>query len=234
MTELPHSEKPRFLGPPVDVQGRLRKRKLPLGNAESLTAMSQDYSFFTPGPAFLYGLLSDGTLIDYVNEMGEDVPFFVYKFNKPVFEGLHTPNGDADWNHVLFAVPQEFWESFSGFMCSVVMSIRAQGTVIRWGLQELLVLDPLCVDKTVVLDANMKRLTIGAFCPYGNQYKSYFEPGEPEDTPPRFRLHPPDDAMEVFSKAHFAGRNPLNAKESFLRRKAQEAQSNEDPNGSST
>lgn len=228
MDRLPHSEKPKFLGPPVDAQGRLRKRKLPLDRAESLWAMREDYAFFTPAPAFLYGLLGDSHLIDFINEMEEDVPFFVHKFNKPVFSGLHTPQGDADWNHVVFAVPLPFWDAYSGFMASVVMSIREEQTVLRWGLQELTVLDPLCVDKTVICDADMKRIEIGAFCPYGNRYKGYFEPGEHPDAPPQFKLHKPDDAMQVFSTAHFTGRNPLNAKENFLRRKAQqEAQADE-------
>lgn len=223
MERLPLSEKAKFTGAPVDAQGRLIKTRLPTRQAESLTAMNEDYAFFTLAPSYLYGMLGDGILIDFINDGQEDCPFHLHKFNRPVFSGLHTPQGDADWNHVLFAIPRPFWEPLTDFLCSITMSLREQDLIVRYGMQELVVLDPLRVDKTVVCDTQMDRLTIGAFCPYGNKYKGYFvtDPQVP-DAAPKFRLHHPTDDMQVFARAHFQGRNPINAKESFLWRKSQE------------
>lgn len=212
----------KYLGPLVDERGFVPKIKIPLDRAESLAVMQQDFVFFTPAALYVKGGFTDAPLIDHMVEMGEDVPLYHYKFNRPLFKGLESRSGDKAWNHVLWAVPIPFWEAFSNFVASLTIADRDTNSVMRYGVQELEILDPVAVDKLTVLGVALPRVTVYAFHLYGSRFRAHFVSGNDLYLqPPALTCYLPNADMSVYAEAWFAGRNPIMARELFLSRQKQ-------------
>lgn len=215
--EQPVDQSPIFLGPPVDARGVIRKRPLPIGHAESLRAMAADFTFFTPAALYLHGKFGDAPLIDYMAELGEDVPLYYHRFDRPVFAGLETASGDADWNHVLWAVRREYWRSLLDFICSLTIAVCAERSTYRYGQQLFAIVDPIAADRSPIVHVRAERALVSTFGIYSNRYLAAFQPG-PGLGPPRLRFADPDPADRAAARAYFAGKNPLDAREHHQRR----------------
>jgi hypothetical protein len=213
---MDHPFKLPFSGPVVDHRGIVRKYKLPIGQAESLEAMTEEYVFFTIAPLYLRGNFRDAMLVDYMMSMGEEVKFYYYKFNKPIFKGLETSLYDRDWNHVLWAIGQEWWDSFQDFCCSLTVALRDQNWLVRFGVQEARIIDPLALDKAGMIRHDLPKPGIALLGVYGNKDQFAFEIGEPLTSLPTLKRLPPEEDMRVFAKALFEGQNPLNARELYI------------------
>jgi len=213
---MPAPESGKFVGPMVDARGIIKKRRFPLGNAESLAVLQADWAFFTPAVLYLHGRFSDAYLIDYMFDLQEDVPLFFYKFQAPLFNGLHSSNGSKDWNHAVWAVPLEYWQSLLDFICSVSIANRDDQNLWRFGLQELTILDPVRVERASILTPDLPLVAVGAFGMYGSAGQAYFQQNLANPfIPPRLTFHKPDAQDKVFAKAYFDGKNPINARDVF-------------------
>lgn len=212
----PVNQSPLFLGPPVDPQGRIVKRPLRFGAAKALHELRDQYRFFTPAALYLHGQFQDTFLIDYMFELGEDVPLAYHRFNVPLFAGLETAHGDRDWNHVLWAVPLPYWETLSDFLCSLTVSCRDTAAVLRYGEQRFFVADPLAADVAVVLRPGAPLVAISAFGIYGNRGIAAFQRGPTVYDRHRFMRRPADPADVAYATAHLAGANPIEARAQFL------------------
>lgn len=226
MDHDPLEETPKFVGPVVDQRGIVRKYRMPVSKAESLLALNDEYAFFTPAALYLHGSFVEGMWVDYMYEMQADVPLYFQKFARPIFRGLATRDRDPSWNHVLWAVTRDYWDSVVNFLCSLSLVDRETQTVVRYGLQELNVLDPLAIDKAGLIREDLPLLPIGVFGVYGNKTKVAYEPGvNPLLDLPKLQFHKPDEDMQVFANAYFSGRNPINEREQFLHKKLTEGNS---------
>lgn len=212
---VPYPQSPQYRGPAVDSRGRLAKRSLRLGAAESLLALQAEYSFFTPAALYLHGMFSDAPLIEHVAALGRDLPLYYHRFARPLFRGLEARDGDADWNAALWAVRWEDWPGLLDHLCGLTVVDPARGRVVRYGQQLFDVADPLVVDRTgLVLPGST--VLVSAFGLYGNAGIAAFVAGS--DGVPALRFFPPGEDMHRFARALLVtGSNPLDARDDYLR-----------------
>ncbi len=197
----------------TDAHGVIQKYPLVLGEARALRSLTSDYVFFTPAILYLSGLFSDAVLIDFMQGVGTEVRFYHHKFQAPIFRGLLTPDGDEDWNYVLWAIRKPFWKAFQDFLCSVTITKPDRRLLVGIGYQELKVLDPLTVDKHRIVTAESSVLGVGAFGLNGNKYIFAFQPSaDPRVTLPLVQRYQPGQGMNAFAEALFAGKNPNDAR----------------------
>lgn len=116
------SESPRA-GRTVDMEGRVDKNEMRLGRTPLLANTLNDLVWFTPAILYLHGAFQDRFLLDFAASFpqGDDVFYGFYRFDRALFAGLGAPDGDEEWNHVLFCVEKHFWEDFKKFMVTIVL-----------------------------------------------------------------------------------------------------------------
>jgi len=198
-----------FKTPETDHGGRLQKHLLPLGRAKSLTELAQDYAFFTPAILYLHGYMTDDPLVDFLHEYQQNVEFFFYRFDRRIFAGLDTSDGDVDWNHAVWAVRREHWEAFKSFYLTVAVAVPDSNYVNKIGRQVLHVIDPLAVDKATLVTGRLPVVEVDAFGVDGSLCRLAFEEGiNPLTNIPRLRKYPPTRTMVDYAKAFFKGDNP--------------------------
>jgi len=155
------------------------KYKVKFEGAGTLTDIP-GYVWFSPAALYLWGKFTDVQLSDIMTR--KDVAVFWYKFDKPIFKGF-TAYGDVAWNHTLWAVAEDKWDRFVDAMLELIMLDRDSKTVFSYALQYLTVLDPLYVDRKVLVDGRAPRTVVGYFAVLTNKYQVAFDklslsPGE--------------------------------------------------------
>lgn len=194
-------------GPEVDPLGRLYKRELPLRGTRSLKQLQAEYAFFTPAILYVLGIVTDQPLLDFLWEYRQPVPFYFRKFRLPLFAGLDI-EGDAAWNHGLWAVEKEHWPVFLDFYCSLKISNRPLRRMFGIGLQELTIIDPVALERQGFVQ-QLPTLRIAAFGVDGNTLRAAFATGsDPLTQPPRLHYYEPGEEARVYAAAHYRGDNP--------------------------
>ncbi len=207
-----------YAGPPVDDRGRVVKHELRVGAATSLASLADEYAFFTPAALYLYGEFYDGPLIDFMCGLGREVRLC---YRKPIFRGLEAGNGDADWNHALWAVRREDYQALADFIVSLTFMVTEEGKVLRFGEQPLMVLDPLALDRSVLWRADLPSVALVGFgvsmaTRAGGGFQVAFRGGTGSLTePPTLRWFGPEPGMVAFASAALTGGNPVNARSDF-------------------
>lgn len=210
-------------GPEVDPLGRLVKYELPLRGASALKQLQTDYAFFTPAILYLLGVVTDQPLLDFLWEYRQPVRFYFRKFRLPLFAGLEV-DGDAGWNHGLWALEREHWPVFADFYCSLKISNRPLKRLFGVGAQLLTVVDPVALERRGFV-TTLPTVTVAAFGVNGNTVRAAFEAGpDPLTSPPRLRYYDPDEEMRVYAAAHHRGDNPEVAAELYRRRNPRDEQ----------
>ncbi len=184
----------------------LPKRLLPVGAAGSLAEMSGDFAFFTPAALYLYAQMTDEPLGDFQHSIGSTESFYHFRFPHPLFSGLTTPCGDADWNHVLWAVERPVWDRFRDFYLSIMLLDPAARTAAQVAYTDVEVLDSLALlsGRPVVRPT----LPVCGFGIDGSECRWAFRPSaDPAKAPPRLVRLPPDAAMVKMANV-YAGRKP--------------------------
>ena len=182
----------------------LPKRLLPVGAAGSLAEMSGDFAFFTPAVLYLYAQMTDEPLGDFQHSVGATEAFYHFRFPHPLFSGLTTPCGDADWNHVLWAVERRLWERFRDFYLSIMLLDPAARTAAQVACTDVEVLDSIAV--TSGRARGRHTLPVCGFGIDGSEGRWAFRPSpDPTRTPPRLVRLPPDPTM-VKMAAVYAGK----------------------------
>lgn len=214
-TDGPRPETTRYLGPPVDANGRIRKYPLPLGNAESLMVMREEFTFFTPAILYLYGRFVDAPLFDCMFELGRDIKLYYHKFDWALFDGLVArSNGNSDWNHALWAVRPDDWDELANFVCSLAWSLRDEKMVFNFGQQDLTIVDPLALERAGYYHPGLPLLPLTAFGLSGNRFRAGLEvPLDPLLARPRLTVLPPTEEMVEYARCYFGGVNPVTARD---------------------
>jgi hypothetical protein len=200
----------------VDARGIVRKLPLQVGQAESLLAMTAEYTFFTPAVLYLYGCFADAILIDLMRELGREVPLYHRRFAHPIFRGLELPDGDADWNHVLWACRPADYEPLSTFLISLTLALSRNRVILCYGEQKLSVVDPLALERKGVYHDGLPWLDIYAFGINGSAGRVAFRQTgrSPAELPRLVRLEA-DGEIRASARALFAGDNPCIARRDY-------------------
>lgn len=219
----PHEHGKRFIGPPVDADGRIEKYELKCGAASKLQDLAGEYAFFTPAILYVHGGFRDGPLIDFMYDLNVEVRFYYKQFRKPIFRGLESrSNGDPAWNFALWAVRSEYFQALNDFLVSLTFTYAEDKTTAGIGEQLVTIPDPLHVDRTFVYDPAMPQLPVTVFGINGSRYRAAMEVSDrPIASPPTLRFYAPDPAMVTFAKALYCGVNPIDARSAHQRRRGE-------------
>lgn len=156
---LPAQQEIVYTGKTEDVTERFKKYPLPVGQASSISEMQADYHFFTPALLYFFGAITDLLWIDLQKTMTSELRLYHRKFYSPVVSGLMGPNGDTDWNHVLWAVTKSQWLDVVRWVTSVMLT-DYDTRLIAFGEQDLQIMDPLAADNA---HAVVPSITVSAF-----------------------------------------------------------------------
>ena len=141
---------------------RVPKAKLEFGQAKSVGRFTDRYQFFTPALLYLYGGLDDRPFVEFMEETGTDLVLASYRFERPIFSGLAAPDGDPSWNHVLFAVEKEHWKKLENYLLSAMLVDRSRNWLCQVGATDLVIADPLVVDRGELYQLDWPLLNIVA------------------------------------------------------------------------
>lgn len=215
---IPHERPPTYLPPRLEVSllpEVLPKRELDVGKARTLGELGM--AFFTPAVLYLHGGFTDRTLVDYVRETGKELDLRYRLFRLPVFRGLHTESGDADWDHALWAVPAEDWPPLRAFLASLAFVDRRRRTFTRVGVQELEVADPLALGRPGVMAALPPTAKVAALGVDSCRGVLGFRTGFATIDRPALSRWPPRPETAAFAEAVFRQADPYKHTDPFLR-----------------
>lgn len=186
---------------------------LPPLAGSSLSEYQKEFVFFTPALLYLYGGFTNNILQDFVAqyEQGSSftVAFFAYQAKQPIFQGLEI-KADMSWNYYLFGVRRIHWLAFESFMLS--LALVNKDLLIRVGLQEIEIADPMLLGRYSVVPTNPPLVTVIGFGVNSTEGAVAFEPGDhPLLDPPKIAFHEPQNDHLVFVKAMRQGENPHDA-----------------------
>jgi len=125
------------------------------GNHNTLSNFPQWVWYTLAAPA-LWGGLDDEVLSAIQQETS--LTYHRKTFDKPIFSGFNSY-----WNHTLWAIEQADWLKLKNEFLSVVKVDTSAEIMIKYGLQELVVFDPVYIDNTVIASINAPTHTIYAF-----------------------------------------------------------------------
>jgi len=197
-------------GEAADSFGRVPKYEFRTGRAATLGEMTGEFAFFTPAVLYLAGGFTDAPLADFCRD-NPGVRFFHKKFDRPIFSGLSTPDGDRDWDSVLWAVRAAFARPLVDFLVSLTLLDDQARSVWGVGLQTLSVVDPLAADNALLYSRLLPPLTVKAFGVNGSRFRAGFVPAPRPTLPPVLRRFGPDPKMQQFAAKLYAGENPMAA-----------------------
>lgn len=208
------------LGPAINADGTLVKYELNLGQAESLSRLAEEYAFFSPALLYLYGRMSDGPLLDFMQSRRENIRLFYKRFRVQIFDGLAVGT-DGAWNHALWAVRLDQWPSLCEALLTVTLAFTETQTLIRYGEQPLTIIDPIAADKSS--PNSISQIKITAFGVLTGQAQILFHQPASPAVRPRPISQPPPPELALEAVAYFAHKNPLNARLNYQNTQKQEA-----------
>lgn len=199
------------------------KYEMKFSAASGLHEFSERYKFFSPAPLYIYGRFDDGPIMQFMVEEEPDLHIMFHRFACPIFSGLTTPDGDVNWNFVLWGMDAETWPAFENYLLSFVITDTEHQCVFNIGAQDITIADPLTVDKQVILQPMFPSIDIVVFGVDSNKYAVAMEPCDDLMTPPKVKFHPPQPGTAAFANALFSGVAPAAARERLLQtRKGQQ------------
>ena len=189
----------------VDPDARLPKKELKLGKG-TLTQLSSELSFFSPALLYLHDAFeTDGPLFDFLAEYRQPVDFYHVKFNQRLFKGMQLPDGDRDWEHVLWAVATVHQRVLYDFLCSLCFVNPLTKRVLRVGMRHITIDDPLALESGILLQNRLPRLEVAVFGISANDRCIGVVPGAGPFGLPTVRFFPPDAKVIEYAKAVFKG-----------------------------
>jgi hypothetical protein len=164
------------------------------GTPPSLSVFPE-WVWYTPAPAFLWGGLGHDILSELQNEFGFE--YYQSTFKVPIFSGFES-DGDAFWNHTLWASKQAEWKTFKDAMIGVTNVNIESELIIRYGLQDLVIYDPIAVQNNSLITPDTPTAAVFAFGVISNKSTIAFDVGRGVvDRPHVYTLPPTPEFVEV-------------------------------------
>ena len=202
------------------LRGRVARVPLAVSDRADLSAFTDHLVFFTPALLYLRGRFRDDLLHDYASDRNVDLTIYGKTFRRPLFRGLEAADGDAHWNHTLWAVRSGVWEGsgvnhgLRDFLLTAKLTDSRRRVMYGIGVQRLVVLDPQVFDRCVVIPERVPVVSVWAFGVNGSRaaWAFRFDDRRPWVPPEPERLDP-DPRMVRFARDVFGERNPYDALE---------------------
>ena len=115
--------------------------KLPVGQAERLVDLTEEYAFFTPALMHLIIPELPDLVAGYEDETGVPIRVFKYTASTEIFKGLAHKGINHDWDHTLLAVPIEHSPHYQAWVAS--SSFIRGDHLFRLRIQDMPIIDPL-------------------------------------------------------------------------------------------
>jgi hypothetical protein len=163
------------------------------------------YVWYTPAPLYLWGRYTETNLSDLVQNQNIQIAW--YQFDKPVFQGFQI-NGDASWNHILWAAKTEDWKKIVDGILETVQFDIPNSRLYQYAMQNLKIYDPLALDISRVLTQNVPTTTIHAFAVLTNERQYAFDVRSPDvRVQPSVMSFKPSDLHVNAARKLFARKN---------------------------
>lgn len=175
------------------------------GDPDSLANFPQ-WVWYTVAAPVLWGGLDNEVLSSIQQETG--LTYHRKIFDKPIFSGFDI-DGNSVWNHVLWAVPQVDWVKLKSEFLSVAKVDVKRDLMVKYGLQELTIYDPLAMDKSRVLRANSPTHLIYAFGVMSNHTTVAFRIDQSIAEHPHVFSFSPEENVVNLAKKTLSGRKNL-------------------------
>lgn len=175
------------------------------GNPDNLSRFPQ-WVWYTVGAPILWGGLDNKVLAAIQQETS--VTYHKKVFDRPIFGGLDTPAGGSLWNRVLWAVPQTDWLLLKNEILGITNVDVESQVIVKYGLQELVVYDPLSVDRGIV-GSKLPTLSIYAFGVMSNKRTVAFNPAQKIVECPRVYTFKPEPEMITLADNVLAGQSEV-------------------------
>ena len=187
----------------------VEKYQADFGTAKNLQKIQQEWRFFTPALLYLFGRFKDEPIARFYDEVKQEIPIAFYRFNRAIFEGMTTPLGDTDWNHVLWAVPVQWWDVFEQYLITLVMVDREGQSTYGVGAQDIEIFDPLFADENSVLPPVVPKISVVVLGVNGSRACIAMDTAQENAMEcPRVKRYPPEPYARKYAEALFQGKNP--------------------------
>jgi len=175
------------------------------GNPDSLSKFPQ-WVWYTVAAPVLWGGLNNKVLSAIQQET--DVTYHKKTFNKPIFAGFDSPEHGVVWNHTLWAVPQTQWPLLKSEFLAVTNVDVVSNTIIKYGLQQISIYDPLHMDVGGIASADSTML-IYAFGVMSNKKTVAFNPAQKLVERPHVYSFEPEDEIVSLGRDVLSGSTHL-------------------------
>ena len=171
------------------------------GDPDSLRDFPQ-WVWYTVAAPVLWGRLDDRVLSAMQQET--ELTYHRRVFEKPIFSGFGSV-----WDCTLWAVPQVDWPAFRGEILSVTQVDTSAGLMVKYGLQELVIYDPVAVDKDFIISHEVPTLKIYAFGVMSNIKTIAFNPAQKLVERPRVYTFKAEEQIVSLAAKTLAGETDL-------------------------
>tara|TARA_R110002020_G_scaffold276042_2_gene491249 strand:- start:14498 stop:15169 length:672 start_codon:yes stop_codon:yes gene_type:complete len=175
------------------------------GKPPSLSAFPE-WVWYTPAPAFLWGGLSNTILSGLQQEL--NIEYYQGIFNTVIFSGFEN-GGNSFWNHTLWAAKQEEWGILKDALLGVTNVNTEHNLMVKYGLQEVLVYDPIAVQNSNLISPETPVATIYAFGVMSNKSTIAFNPATGVSSHPHVYTIPPDPGIVELSNQLLKGQTDI-------------------------
>jgi hypothetical protein len=165
------------------------------GNPPSL-AVFPEWVWYTPAPACMWGGLDHDILSGLQLELG--VEYYQAIFGTQIFAGFENKEGDY-WNRTLWAIKQHDWGKFKEELLKVTSVDVDKELLVKYGLQEVEVYDPIAVQNSTVVTPKTPTLTVFGVGVMTNKHTIAFNPAQSIQERPRVYTQKPDPIMVALS-----------------------------------
>lgn len=180
------------------------KFEMRFGQSERLGDFIGRYQFFSPALLYLYGRFTDEPFIQYMAEKNGNLKLMYRKFRHSLFRDMDTPDGDPDWNYVLWAVERDHWPDLERFLVSVMFFDHHDRWMMKVGSMDVSIIDPLGADRNLG-HPSVESVPIVILGVDGNRQCVAVEPREGNFfRPPCVKFHPPQKKTVKLAAAMFA------------------------------